>query len=498
VKNNNMSGSWALVFSSLDNLLIDNDERKKKTYLEIGWDEKSIKEYLKEKKNALQIASFNTARITFTASSRRNRYYEIYDRLDMLNYDQPYENAVAMLKEFVKSFKVFVISSRSNPHKDKTLDVMEKYGFPVDEMTIFFKETNQSLAQFRNQCIERIKEEYEMGIAVVNQPHDTIGFDRVGYSTVAIISITEKEDWKDVVEYVTKDWKNLAKIIKMLQPKEISGKSPVAAPVKEITPVSMPSFLQTSPNPTINSTSPPISSTPTPTSPLFESSPINTSVSVLDGDGEEEPNVEIHTAKRAETAKNTQSMLDQAVYHQLFMGNDRIMGAGENDSIEIPDVEDLLALFMLELKKRLGYITIRKLDEFFGYFGMKYQMNFADVQAIAEANMEGAAGLEGQTLGIMYMALAKFIESLRNQAFERWGLPQMKALFEELTGQPFGGPVIDLIQNKISGNDSKMMLLFNVSFISWLASIFPDHPTSQMIQEKITPRMRDIAIQAFL
>ena len=71
---------FALVIPAFDYFIVDPTKRKFATYKEIGWDDQSITNYLRTKENHETIASFITNTVSFSASSRRNRFYEIYSR----------------------------------------------------------------------------------------------------------------------------------------------------------------------------------------------------------------------------------------------------------------------------------------------------------------------------------------------------------------------------------------------------------------------------------
>ena len=124
-----MVQKWALILASLDDLVFNNYNRRFETYLILGWETPLIKEYLDKKENALQIASFNTPIVTFTASSRRNRFYDIYDRPSLLNKDVAWQSVIPMLTALRNTFDIFIISARPVTQKEITLEMMKKFGF---------------------------------------------------------------------------------------------------------------------------------------------------------------------------------------------------------------------------------------------------------------------------------------------------------------------------------------------------------------------------------
>jgi hypothetical protein len=436
-----VSQSCALIFASLEDLILNTYEHKKKTYLELGWDERSIKKYLGKKENALKLASFKTPMGYFDEQTGRNRYNLIYNRPDMMDLDLPWENSIDVIHTLLDNYNIFVISSRNKSQEEKTMEYLLKMGYPAFGLKVFFKEPTQSLTQHRTKCIEEIKSTTDLGIAVVSIENDVIAFDRVGFISVGFTSLKDKKEWKGVVKYIANDWTTLAKILNDLIEWEL-----IEWEINDI-----------------------------------NENPIQ-SVSVIDVD----------------RIKEIQSIIDQAVFHQLFLGEDRIMGSSEEDNIVIADVEDLLALFMVEVKKQLESLLSGNLDAFFDYFTEKFHMDFTKVKEISQANIMGITGLDNQELAITYMVLVKFVESVRNQAFELWGMLHIKTLYEEITGKPYDGPVIKRVEKLIAENNPNMVLLFNVSFIEWLATQFPEHPTSMEILMTITPKLQILAKKIFL
>ena len=200
------SQQWALVINELDNIVLNNYWRKYHTYLELGWDDASIKEYIGQKKFTMQIASFNTPTVSFSASSRRNRFYEVYNKPGMLDQDVLWGNAIESLKKIDEKYKIFIISSRTEDLKEKTLEVMKKLNFPLDRLKIFFKKTNEKLFVYRKKCIQSIKEQFEGGIGICLSPAESTLFERVDYTPLGFSSLKEREEFNNKIQVVCQDW----------------------------------------------------------------------------------------------------------------------------------------------------------------------------------------------------------------------------------------------------------------------------------------------------
>ena len=203
-----MEKQWGLVLY-LDNIILNNYWRKYYTYLELGWDDASIKQYLSQKQFLMQVASFNTPTVTFSASSRRNRFYSIYNRLNLLDQDVAYGESVDGLKKLAINYDIFVISTRSVDLKDKTLEILTRLGFPMENLTIFFKKSNEQLHQYRKKCLETIHEKYKSGIGISLQDTDITLYERYNFTPVAFTSIKNEQEFTGKVQAICHNWNDI-------------------------------------------------------------------------------------------------------------------------------------------------------------------------------------------------------------------------------------------------------------------------------------------------
>ena len=201
-----MAVKFSLILG-LDNIVLNNYWRKYYSYLKIGWDDASIRHYLSKKEYMMQIASFNTRTVSFSASSRRNRFYEIYNRSEMLEQDVAWDSStIESLKKINNKYQVFIISARSNELENKTLEVMKKLGFPMEDLTIFFKSPNESLSVYRRNTLNSIKEKFTSGVGVCLNPNDSALYERIGYTPIAFSSIQDYESFNGKISIVCQNW----------------------------------------------------------------------------------------------------------------------------------------------------------------------------------------------------------------------------------------------------------------------------------------------------
>jgi hypothetical protein len=207
---------YALILANLDYILIDPFERKLATYLEIGWDEISARAYLGNPKNWDQIASFNTPFVTFSASSRRNRFYEIFWKDEYFTHDQLYPGALDIINNLVQKFNVVVLTSRTEDMKDKTIARLEEIGIPVNDIEFLFKGNHDPLPRFKSDSIKSTAEKYQQGLAIVHQPTDIDSCRKYSLTIIGLTSTNGREEFFKS-DAVCADWVQIAAVLDTVQ-----------------------------------------------------------------------------------------------------------------------------------------------------------------------------------------------------------------------------------------------------------------------------------------
>jgi hypothetical protein len=205
-----------LIITELDNILIDNINRKTQTYLELGWDKKSIKNYLSKKENGLKIATFNTPTVSFSASSRRNRYYTIYNRLDMLDHDIIMNKAIETIQILTNKFEIIVLTARKVDLREKTLSLMKMLGFPIDSMQFHFLPQYKSLAVFRKNTFNEIASKFPDGVAITLNPTDFLPYSQYNYHVIALPTLYDKKEFEKTSFDVCRSWKDIGKTLEKI------------------------------------------------------------------------------------------------------------------------------------------------------------------------------------------------------------------------------------------------------------------------------------------
>ncbi|TFG19078.1 MAG: hypothetical protein EU530_07280 [Promethearchaeota archaeon] len=199
-------GDFALVIPAFDYIIVDPTKRKYATYKEIGWDDMSISDYVNNKENHERIADFITNTVSFSASSRRNRFYDIYNRLDMLNLEEAYPGAIEGITHLSDHFETYIITDRTEDLQEDTIEHLKKLGFPKDKIHVFFKKTHDSMHNYKRTVLREISIKYPSGIGLVTHPKDAQILGLYEYSVIGFDSIIEEKEFSGQTEFVCHTW----------------------------------------------------------------------------------------------------------------------------------------------------------------------------------------------------------------------------------------------------------------------------------------------------
>ncbi len=167
------------------------------------------------------------------------------------------------------------------------------------------------------------------------------------------------------------------------------------------------------------------------------------------------------------------TLLRQAVYQQLFLSKDKIMGRMPQNVMQFKDVGLLLNRFIERIYENVDLLNPEHLDTFFEFFEEKFKMDFTHVREQIRRNFKGMGELNGQALMVIYMVLTKLLESTREQAYKKYGLTRIQREYEKRSNQEFHG-VREDFQLLAQTSDKSISLLYNLCFIRLLAETFDD------------------------
>ncbi len=207
---------FTLILANLDYILIDPSARKIKTYMEIGWDEAHARAFVGEKKNWDNIASFNTTHVTFSASSRRNRFFEVFWQENFFVHDVLYPRVGDILPNLVRKFRIIVFSDRTEDRKEKTLGRLKQIGVPIGDMEFYFKGVHQTLVHFKSECIKKTQEKYQSGLVILHSPTDIDLYRRAYFTPIGFTTTHERPEFS-TADAVCENWDQILAVLNTVQ-----------------------------------------------------------------------------------------------------------------------------------------------------------------------------------------------------------------------------------------------------------------------------------------
>jgi hypothetical protein len=200
---------FALVIPGYDYIIVDPTQRKFATYKEIGWDEESILKYLDKKENHEQVASFITNKISFSASSRVNRFYEIYNKIDKLNLETAYKGAIEGIKLLSSHFEIHVLTNITKNVQEDTLNHLNSLNFPLDMFKLYFKNVHESLHAYKRKIMQEITSHYQSGVGIITHPKDGNLFKPYGYSVLGFDTLKDESEFLGYSDFVCHSWNEI-------------------------------------------------------------------------------------------------------------------------------------------------------------------------------------------------------------------------------------------------------------------------------------------------
>ncbi len=192
---------------------------------------------------------------------------------------------------------------------------------------------------------------------------------------------------------------------------------------------------------------------------------------------------------------DTQEMLENAVYQQLFLGGKRIMGKNPENTMQLTGVDDILTKFIGDLRKSLPLLSNFKVHEFISHFAQLFSIDLSSTEERIQTNFEGMGGidqLKGQETILYYMVMTKLLESLRENAYKQWGFERIKESYEKQTNHEFSKEIHQKIQNLAALNESNISLLYNLCFILLLTTAYEKNKFSTTLKRLTTVRINKI------
>lgn len=188
-------------------------------------------------------------------------------------------------------------------------------------------------------------------------------------------------------------------------------------------------------------------------------------------------------------------MLENAVFQQLFLGSNRIMGKNPDNTMQLTGIGQILRRFISDIKSQLDLLKTKRLQDFLDYFEKRFNLSLKDVKERVELNFEGMGDLEGQETVVLYMVLTKLLEHLRENAYRMWGNDAIKETYESVSGHKYDDKIAEKVQNMAALNEENISLLYNLSFLAFLCDSYNNKKMIITLKRLVSTRVNRIVAQ---
>jgi len=189
-------------------------------------------------------------------------------------------------------------------------------------------------------------------------------------------------------------------------------------------------------------------------------------------------------------------MIEKAVYQQLFLGKDRIMGRMPETTMQFKNVEKLLTNFINSLSTKLNELDFNNIEEIIKYFENIFNLDLNESRERIKNNINEIDDISNQEILIFYMILTKILENIREQAYYNFGINVLIEKYEQITNFKFNDEVKQKIQKMSALGDKDISLLYNLCFIQLLAQVYKEQNiltnAKRQISKKITLIIKNI------
>lgn len=185
-------------------------------------------------------------------------------------------------------------------------------------------------------------------------------------------------------------------------------------------------------------------------------------------------------------------LLEKAVYQQLFLGKDQIMGRMPQNTMHLKDIGTLITIFIQDIKDKLNLVNKDNLETFLNYFEKKFGFNLDETREKVQNNFAEMDDLTGQEIMVLYMVLTKLLENVRELSYIKFGLNRIKEEFFDFSKKEIDPTTLEKIQTLGATGDKDMSLLYNLCFLQLLANIYNLSTISTNIKRQITLKINMI------
>jgi hypothetical protein len=173
------------------------------------------------------------------------------------------------------------------------------------------------------------------------------------------------------------------------------------------------------------------------------------------------------------------------------------MDSGDGKGRVIAGVSSLLKSFFNEIKSKLPLIYQNKFTEFFQFFEKRYDINLKPIQENLEISLGMVENIKNEGFTMIYIVLTRMLEEFRRNAYEIYGYKILENIYKDLTSFGLPESFKQKLKNLSDQNDPDVVLLYNLSFLSWLSKLFSNQDIAINLERVLTNQVIKIIKELF-
>lgn len=189
-------------------------------------------------------------------------------------------------------------------------------------------------------------------------------------------------------------------------------------------------------------------------------------------------------------------MLQLGVYALVVrgQGDDLLMGTNVNNYIKVDGLERLLHFFISDLDKFFTHIYDHDIASYLNSLEEKFHVDLSTLQENMEINIRGMEETDSDDVMIYYLVITKTLEQLRQEIFDTRGWEWIKEFYKAKTGKAPSKDILNEINRIDSAVNKSISLLYNLTFIYYLAEIYAKKKIQLLCKKLIETSIEQLSL----